>query len=97
MFKTADVVVLERNRGAENAILGAYDREGNLVEVGACSMIGKPDARPGDVAEVRYLYATPPTMRLYGPPNFVRVRDDKRAAECSIDQLVPVSRRAVTL
>lgn len=95
VFKTADVVVTWRDRGGCNAGLSVYDAEGDLTEIGACSMIGKPDAQVNDVVEVRYLYATPPSMRMYGPPNLERLRPDKMPIECTIDQLVPVSRKVV--
>ena len=87
--KDADVVIMERDRGAKNAVLGCYDAAGNLVEVGCCSMIGKHDAQPGDVAVVRYLYWT--GASLY-QPRFMTPRSDKTAAECTTAQFVPVSR-----
>lgn len=101
VFKTADVVVTGRNTGgALNATLSAYDGAGNLVEIGACSMIGKEHIKPveiGDVIEVRYIYATAPSMRMYGPPSMTRHRDDKSAEECLVSQLVPVSRKLVLI
>ena len=41
--------------------------------------------------EVRYLYATE-AMVLYGPANLLRIRDDKAASECTMDQLRAVQR-----
>lgn len=101
IYKTADVIVLARNRGgACNAVLGAYDEVGMMVEIGQCSMLGKEHdlaVEVGDVVEVKYLYATPPAMRMYGPPDFLRVRTDKLDADCLVSQLVAVSREAVSI
>lgn len=87
--RTADVVVTKRNTGgACNAILAVTGDDGELVNVGACTMIGKPDAQPGDVIEVEYLYKI---EALY-QPRMVRIRDDKRPEECGLDQFVTYSK-----
>lgn len=89
--KTVDCVVTDRNvAGKENAVLAAHDADGQLVNIGSCSMLGKPDAQPGDVVEVRYLYASE-DLRLY-QPTLLRVRTDKAAADCSVAQLTPVDK-----
>lgn len=105
-FKTtADLVVTARNVGEGlnvkgemtqtcNAHLAAYDEDGTLVHVGACSMIGKPDARVGDVVEVEYLYFT--GTNVY-QPTLLRIRDDKLPTECLVTQFRHVSREVVTL
>lgn len=83
--KTADLVVGELGiEGKNNATLLAY-HDGERVEVGRCSLNGKPKVHPGDVVEVRYLYLGA-NQRLV-QPTLLRVRDDKPAAECSFDQL----------
>jgi bifunctional non-homologous end joining protein LigD len=84
---TADVIVLSvGDDGKESASLGAVDGQ-KVVEVGRCSLIGKPAVVPGDVVEVRYLYANDPAKpRLY-QPTLLKVRDDKTPPECLIDQL----------
>lgn len=94
--KTADVFVTARNSGAhENARLAAYtendDGSLRIVDVGSCSMIGKPDVPVGTVIEVAYLYWT--GTRLY-QPRMKRVRSDKTLAECRLDQF-EVYRKAV--
>lgn len=88
-WKTADVVVTEINRdGKTNAVVAVYDGD-ELVEIGSVSRHGrrKNGAKVGDVLEVKYLYCTDPDRpRLYQPA-IMRVRHDKVATECSIDQL----------
>lgn len=88
--KSVDCVVTARDvNGKLNARLAVFDR-GELRSIGGCSMIGKPDAKVGDVVEVGYLYATE-ELTLY-TPSLTRIREDKRAEDCTIDQLVPVSK-----
>jgi len=86
LTKTVDAVVTGRNLdGHTNATLALYDGAGELVDIGKCSMIGKPDAQVGDVIEVKYLYVGA-GGRLY-QPRCMRLRTDKLAAECLLDQL----------
>jgi ATP-dependent DNA ligase len=100
--KTADVVVMERDNrtgrsnsdgSALNASFGVYNSHGELVEIGNCSMIGKPDAQPGDVIEVKYLYAGKGNRLVQ--PSCLRVRDDKAPTECIDEQLVHVSKAVI--
>lgn len=71
----------------ENAELAVHNAAGELVVVGQVTTIGKGAITVGDVVEVTYLYITTPSApRLY-QPRIVRVRHDKPAADCSIDQL----------
>jgi ATP-dependent DNA ligase len=86
---TADVIVLTvEDDGKESASFGVVGYDGRtIVEIGRCSLIGKPYVKPGDVIEVRYLYANNAAApRLY-QPTLMKVRDDKRADECLIDQI----------
>jgi ATP-dependent DNA ligase len=88
--KTADLIVTEVNRPDPqhgHARLAAYrevDGQLELVDVGSCSMIGKPEVQRGDVIEVAYLYWT--GTRLY-QPRMKKVRRDKTMADCTLDQL----------
>lgn len=98
--KDADVVVLERNRGGtENAILGVWRNSDAsptglaLREIGSCSMIGKPDAQPGDVITCKYLYWTGEAMIQ---PRMVQLRHDKVAGECLVNQFPVYSREPLT-
>ena len=88
---TVDCVVLERDTGGKtNARLGLFAKDGNLRYVGNCSMIGKPDAQPGDVVEVKYLYAGSGGNLVQ--PTVLRLRDDKDVQACTTDQLSFVSK-----
>lgn len=64
----------------------------SLRRIGGCSMIGKPDARPGDVVEVQYLYWT--GEALY-QPRMTRIREDKERGDCHVQQLSPAVTKAV--
>ena len=87
LTKDADLIVMSlAHNGKENAVLGAVAPGGEVVEVGRCSTIGKGKVTPGDVVEVRYLYIGA-NGRLV-QPRMMRVRTDKTAGECSLEQLV---------
>lgn len=91
--KTVDCIVTARNEGRQsNAHLAVYE-DGALRPIGKCSMIGKPDAQVGDVVEVAYLYATE-SLTLY-QPSLARLRPDKDAVDCTLDQLRPVSKAVI--
>lgn len=91
--KTADVIVTARDVGGKNAQFAVMGDEGGLIPVGGCSMIGKPDARPGDVIEVKYLY-----MAVGGAlyqPRMIGIRSDKLPEECRMDQFASYSREVL--
>jgi hypothetical protein len=78
-----------------SATLGVLDpRLGptELIPVGACSLIGKPQVSVGDVIEVAYLNWT--GSALY-QPRMTRVRTDKLPEDCTMAQFRPYSRRVV--
>jgi len=82
--RTLDCVVVEVGRkGHESARLGLY-RDGELVEIGACSLIGKPKVQAGDVIEVTALGFS---VNALVQARLMRTRPDKTAAECGWDQL----------
>jgi bifunctional non-homologous end joining protein LigD len=56
-----------------------------IIPVGRCSLNGKDTPKPGEVVEVRYLYATE-AMRLYQPV-FLRKRTDQTPRDCDLQQL----------
>jgi ATP-dependent DNA ligase len=97
--KTMDVVITGRDKGGKNAELSLM-RDGELVVIGACSMIGKPDLQVGECAEVMFLYiADPNDPRLY-QPRLLRARPDKTPAGCEWRQVADVgftNREVVTL
>jgi ATP-dependent DNA ligase len=82
---TVDVVVHQvRAEGRNNCTFRLWDN-GRLVPAGSCSLEARPDVAPGDVIEVRYLYAS--DDRLLYQPVMVRVRTDKSPGDCTVDQL----------
>ncbi len=92
---TADVVVHEvRPTGRNNCTFRLF-RDGVAVPAGSCSLDARPEVQPGDVIEVRYLYASDDGL-LY-QPTMVRVRDDKSPGDCTVDQLQFTDRSIVAV
>lgn len=94
--QTADVIVTEVNRPDPkhgSFTLAVNDPEtGKVVGVGACSAIGKPLVKVGEVIEVNFLNWT--GTRLY-QPRMMKIREDKLPQECLTDQFRPYSRESV--
>lgn len=91
--KTADLIVLELgHEGKNNAVLGCY-KNGELVEVGRCSLIGKPKVAPGDVVEVKYLYLGKHDRLVQ--PTLKHMRDDKEPMDCVFGQLQRVNKEPI--
>jgi bifunctional non-homologous end joining protein LigD len=93
---TADVVIEEVWREGKRSVgLYAYDR-GTKVPVGSCTMTERNLSRVqvGDVIEVKYLYRGA-GGRLF-QPRFVRLRNDKSAIECTVDQFKDVNKEIIT-
>lgn len=96
--KTADVVITEN---AGNAYRMAVYANGKLREIGKVfsgttnDSRREIDARLADgrttIAEVSYLYATEDEQLFQ--PVFVRIREDKPAKACTLDQLQKTNRR----
>jgi ATP-dependent DNA ligase len=92
---TVDAVVHEvRPDGRNNCTYRLFDN-GLWVPAGSCSLEARPDVRPGDVIEIRALYASPDGL-LYQPV-MVRVRDDKSPTACTVDQLRYTDRTVIGL
>ena len=86
---TADVIVSSlRDDGKESAGLSII-RDGRVLEVGRCSLIGRPDLAVGDVIEVRYLYIVDPAAPRLVQPVMVRKRErtEKGPLECDGNEL----------
>lgn len=94
---TADVVVTDvRGDGKDSVGYEVYDETGAPVDIGRASLIGKEKngvINVGDVIEVRYLYVGN-DGRLY-QPTILRKRDDKRADECTTEQLKMVNKKVL--
>lgn len=86
LIKDADVVISGLHSTKESATLSVYDQNGQLIEVGAASTIGKTSPQVGQVWKVTFLYVTNPEHpRLY-QPRLVSRREDKPAGDCLLDQ-----------
>lgn len=87
---TVDCVVIQTGiDGKANMSLGLYNDEGVLVNVGECTALAGDGGKivAGDVAEIIYLYAVDKKRpRLYQPTK-PKIRMDKGALECTLDQL----------
>jgi ATP-dependent DNA ligase len=87
--KTASVIVTAVGSGGRmNCDMAVADMEANppkLVPVGSCTTIGKGVINPGDILEVRFLYATAANV-LY-QPRILQKRIDLEPADCTLKQL----------
>ena len=87
-LQSADVILAGRN-GTKASVCMAVRNGGGEVRVGSVTVLGRAlwaAIEPGMVAEVRYLYATEYDQLFQ--PCIVRLRDDKPACDCTLDQLV---------
>jgi len=89
--KTIDCIVIDTNiNSKDNLVLGLYDENGEIIDVGKVSAItgdGKHyNFKIGDVVSVEYLYATK-SNRLYQPVK-PRLRKDKEKRECLVSQMI---------
>jgi len=85
-WKSLDCVVMGPNTEGHNSVeVGLYNKQGRLQRICGVSLNGKPTAKVGQVLEIDYLYGTK-TLEVV-QPNLVRIRDDKRPAQCTIDQI----------
>lgn len=91
----ADVIVSEVGREGKDSLRLHIYRDGKLVEVGACSSIGKEPVEVGDVIVVRYLYLGSDERLVQ--PRMMRKREDKEQQDCTWDQLKPVNKEVLTL
>jgi bifunctional non-homologous end joining protein LigD len=85
--KTASCIVVSVGRdGKASMEIALADLEKcQIIPVGRCSINGKETPKPGEIVEVRYLYATE-GLRLYQPV-FLRRRADQTPADCDLQQL----------
>jgi len=84
-YATASLIVAAINKGKRSVAMEAWELD-RRVKVGSVTIPPNVDVpQPGDVVEVRYLYAYPGGS-LY-QPTFILVREDVLPAECGIGQL----------
>lgn len=89
-----------RRNGKSNIVVSAYDND-RLVEIGEVTALAGDGARiqVGDVLVVRYLYATTTkegNPRLY-QPTLPKIRTDKDAEDCTVDQLVYSNKEIISV
>lgn len=82
---SADLIVTALADDKDSATLSVYDGDALRV-IGSASTIGKGDVEIGDVWEVEFLYTVNPNHPRMVQPRLLRVRTDKSATECLIDQ-----------
>lgn len=91
-WKTADAIVIGPSPDSKDGIdIGMLDAKGRMHRISGCSMLVKAARprrpQPGDVIEVRFLYATKELHIVQ--PTMLSLRFDKKAAECKLSQLNP--------
>lgn len=91
----AEVIVSEVGRKGKDSLRLHIYRDNQLVEVGACSSIGKEPVEVGDVITVRYLYLGADERLVQ--PRMMRKREDKEAQDCTWGQLKAVNKEVLTL
>jgi len=83
--KTCSAVVMAVGTNGKASIdVGLY-ANGQVIEIGTCSTMGKKIPKVGQVVEVRYLYAS--AGRKLQQAIYLGWRDDIDANECTMDQL----------
>ena len=93
---TADVIVSSlRDDGKESAGLSII-RDGKPLEIGRCSLVGRPVLEVGDVIEVKYLYIVDPSAPRLVQPVMLRKRTDKDPMECDGNELRVTNRTILT-
>ncbi len=93
LVETVDCIVTSvGNKGKDSVDLGVYDGN-NISLIGKSSTIGKGDFECGDVIEVQYLYAGAGGKLVQ--PTILKKRLDKKAEDCTIDQLKYVNKEVV--
>jgi len=87
-LKEVDAEVVQVGKGGKaNAVLAVYDHNGEQVIIGQVSTIGRSGVVVGAVVEVAFLGTHSKDTPVLFQPRIVRIRTDKAAAECFIDQL----------
>jgi bifunctional non-homologous end joining protein LigD len=85
-WKTADAVVIGPSPDDKDSVeIGMYNDRGQMHRISGCSLRNKFRLKPGQVIEVRFLYAT--KERHIVQPTLMAVRYDKSAAACKLSQL----------
>jgi bifunctional non-homologous end joining protein LigD len=94
-WKSLDAIVIGPSpEGKDSVRVGVFNDKGVLIDICGVSLSGKFRVKPGDVVEVKYLYATA-TYNVV-QPSLLRKRDDKSPMECTTAQMV-INKNFLTL
>jgi len=88
LIRDADVIITGIHAIKQSAMLSVFDKNSDLIEIGAASTIGKGPVAIDDVWVVTYLYVTDPLHPRLFQPRLVRSRTDKAAINCTIEQFI---------
>ena len=72
----------------ESVEVSVRGRDGRMRPVGNITTIGKGDIKVGSVVEAKFLYVTDADNPVLYQPEILRVRADKTADECDLDQFI---------
>ena len=84
-WATLSAIVDERETGKSSFITYVLNEQGKRVYLGHCTALGKVMPQPGDIVELRYLYAYPGGKLIQ--QNLIGIRDDVTKEECTTKQL----------
>lgn len=85
-WNTASVVIMGPTPdGKSSVMLGVYTK-GKLIHIGDTSINGKGEAPKDAICDVKYLNLPSADGHLY-QPEFIRLRDDIPASDCTVEQL----------
>lgn len=87
-WSSADVVVTAVHPHKESVEVSVRGRDGRMRPVGNITTIGKGDIKVGSVVEAKFLYVTDADNPVLYQPEILRVRADKTADECDLDQFI---------
>ena len=84
-WASLSAIVSEQSTGKSSFISYVFDLQEKKVSMGHCSTLGKKEPKPGDIVEIRYLYAGKEGKLIQ--PVMLGIRDDVSADECTTKQL----------
>jgi ATP-dependent DNA ligase len=87
LVNEADCLVTAAHPTKESVTLSVFNDDGDLIEVGQASTIGKtPTPTVGSVWETKFQYVMSAETPRMVQPRLSRIRDDKSPGECQLIQ-----------